>query len=61
MGETGFTLEAMGYPLTALGYEVVEDFSVTGIFDRGIVRKDMEVVNAAFERGRRLAKILLTT
>ena len=61
MGETGFTLEAMGYPLTALGYEVIEDFSVTGIFDRGIVRKDMEVVNAAFERGRRLAKILLTT
>lgn len=61
MGETGFTLEAMGYPLTALGYEVIEDFSVTGIFERGIVRNEMEVVNAAFERGRRLAKNLLTT
>jgi multimeric flavodoxin WrbA len=61
MGETGFTLEAMGYPLTALGYEVIEDFSVTGIFERGVVRSDMEVVNAAYERGRRLAKLLLTT
>jgi len=61
MGETGFTLEAMGYPLTALGYEVIEDFSVTGIFERGVVRNEMEVVNAAFERGRRLAKTLLTT
>ena len=60
MGETGFTLEAMGYPLTALGYEVVEDFSVTGIFDRGVVRNNMDALNAAFERGRRLAKILLS-
>jgi multimeric flavodoxin WrbA len=61
MGETGFTLEAMGYPLTALGYEVIEDFSVTGIFERGAVRSEMEVVNAAYERGRHLAKLLLTT
>jgi len=60
MGETGFTLEAMGYPLTALGYEVIEDFSITGIFDRGAVRKEMALLNAAFERGRRLAEILLT-
>lgn len=61
MGETGFTLEAMGYPLTALGYDVIEDFSVTGIFERGAVRKEMDVVNAAFEKGRRLAKMLLST
>jgi len=61
MGETGFTLEAMGYPLTALGYDVIEDFSVTGFFDRGAVRDEIDVVNAAFESGRRLAKILLTT
>ena len=60
MGETGFTVEAMGYPLTALGYEVVEDFSVTGIFDRGVVRNDMDILNDAYERGQRLAKILLS-
>ena len=60
MGETGFTLEAMGYPLTALGYDVVEDFAVTGIFDRGAVRNQRDILNAAFERGRRLAKILLS-
>ncbi len=60
MGETGFTLEAMGYPLTALGYDVIEDFSVTGIFERGAVRHQLETLNAAYEKGRRLAKILLT-
>ena len=60
MGETGFTIEAMGYPLTSLGYEVIEDFAVTGIFDRGVVRHETDILDAAFDRGRRLAKILLS-
>jgi multimeric flavodoxin WrbA len=59
MGEVGFTLEAMGYPLTALGYEVVDDFSVTGFFDRGAVRADQKLLELAAEKGQQLAQILL--
>lgn len=59
MGEVGFTLEAMGYPLTALGYEVVDDFSVTGFFDRGAVRADQKLLELAAEKGQQLTQILL--
>ncbi len=61
MGEVGFTLEAMGYPLTALGYEVVDDFSVTGFFDRGAVRMDQKLLELAEEKGQQLAQILLNS
>ena len=61
MGEVGFTLEAMGYPLTALGYEVVDDFCVTGFFDRGAVRADKKLLEFAAEKGQQLAQILLNT
>jgi len=61
MGEIGFTLEAMGYPLTALGYEVVDDFSVTGFFDRGAVRADQKLLELAAEKGQQLAHILLNS
>ena len=59
MGEIGFTLEAMGYPLTALGYEVISDFSATGFFDRGAVRRDQKLLDLAAEKGQQLAHILL--
>jgi len=61
MGEDGFTLEAMGYPLTALGYEVIDDFSVTGFFDRGAVRADQKLLESAAEKGQQLAQILLNS
>ena len=61
MGEIGFTLEAMGYPLTALGYEVVDDFNVTGFFDRGAVRYDQELLESVKEKGQHLAQILLSS
>lgn len=61
MGEVGFTLEAMGYPLTALGYEVIDDFSVTGFFDRGAVRADQKLLESAAEKGQQLAQILLNS
>ncbi|MBW1960711.1 MAG: flavodoxin family protein [Deltaproteobacteria bacterium] len=60
-GETGFTLEAMGYPLTALGYEVVDDISVTGFFDRGAVRHHMDLLDKVYEKGRWLAEMILST
>jgi multimeric flavodoxin WrbA len=60
-GEVGFTLEAMGYPLTALGYEVVEDIRVSGFFDRGVVRHHAEVLDKIYRKGRWFAEIILSS
>lgn len=55
----GFTIEAMRLPLEALGYEILKEFPVFGIFDRGAVKKDEEIVTKASELGRKLAKSIL--
>jgi multimeric flavodoxin WrbA len=57
--DMGFTIEAMRLPLEALGYEILQEFPVFGIFDRGAVKKDEEIVTKASELGRKLAKSIL--
>ncbi len=57
--DMGFTIEAMCLPLEALGYEILEEFPVFGIFARGAVRKDEEILTKASELGRRFAKSIL--
>jgi multimeric flavodoxin WrbA len=57
--DMGFTIEAMRLPLEALGYEILQEFPVFGIFDRGAVKKDEEMVTKASELGRKLAKSIL--
>ena len=54
--DMGFTLKAMRLPLEALGYEVVGEFAVFGLFDRGIVIKKEEILVKASILGRDLAK-----
>ncbi|QYZ78617.1 flavodoxin family protein [Methanofollis formosanus] len=56
IGEQGFTLEALSMPLEALGYQVVERFPVTGIFERGAVKGHDEIMDAAYELGRRFGR-----
>jgi multimeric flavodoxin WrbA len=56
--DMGFTLEAMRLPMEALGYEVVGDLAVLGIFDRGKVRDEGEILKRAIELGRQLADSL---
>ncbi len=53
--DMGFTLEAMRRPLEAIGYEIVGELPVLGIFDRGKVGQEEEVLNAATMLGRELA------
>ncbi|MDD3620823.1 MAG: flavodoxin family protein [Methanofollis sp.] len=60
IGEMGLTLEALSMPLEALGYEVAERFPVTGIFERGAVRRHEEIMDAAYEAGRRFALGMIT-
>ncbi|HEA70159.1 MAG TPA: flavodoxin family protein [Desulfobacterales bacterium] len=57
--DMGFTIEAMRLPLEALGYEILEEFPVFGIFDRGAVKKDEKIMTKASELGRKLAKSIL--
>lgn len=57
--DMGFTLEAMRRPVEALGYKIVGELPVLGIFDRGKVRQEEEVLNAASKLGRELADGIL--
>ena len=57
--DMGFTPEAMRLPLEALGYEVVGELTVFGLFDRGIVIKKEEILVKASILGMDLAKSIL--
>jgi multimeric flavodoxin WrbA len=57
--DMGFTLEAMRLPLEALGYEIVGELAVFGIFDRGKVNEHADELKKAKKRGTQLARALL--
>ena len=53
--DMGFTIEAMRLPIEALGYEVVGELAVFGIFDRGKVQDEDETLTKAIKLGNQLA------
>ena len=53
--DMGFTIEAMRIPIEALGYEVVGELAVFGIFDRGKVQDEDETLTRAIKLGNQLA------
>ena len=53
--DMGFTLEAMAMPLEALGYQVLSQLPVFGVFEAGRVAEFPDVLQAAEEAGRKLA------
>ena len=57
--DMGFTLEAMRRPLEALGYEIIGELAVFGVFDRGRVKEKKEALGKASELGADLANALL--
>jgi len=57
--DMGFTLDAMRRPLEALGYDIVGELPVFGLFDRGKVRDHREILSAAEHLGRDLAESML--
>jgi len=57
--DMGFTLEAMRLPIKALGYEVIDELPVLGLFDKGLVKHKEEILVRASGLGRNLAKSLL--
>jgi multimeric flavodoxin WrbA len=57
--DMGFTLEAMRAPIEALGYRVIGEQAIFGIFDKGKVKEDRGSMEKAFILGKNLAKALL--
>ena len=57
--DMGFTLAAMRRPLEALGYDVIGELPVFGIFDRAKVKKEKDILAAASQLGVDLADALL--
>lgn len=53
--DMGFTLEAMRLPIQALGYDIIGEQAVFGIFDKGGVKTDSSVLDNASQLGRKLA------
>ncbi len=56
--DMGFTLEAMRVPLTALGYKIIGELPVFGIFDKGKVKKHDDILAKAGKLGADLAESL---
>ncbi len=56
--DMGFTLEAMRLPLEALGYEIIGELTVIGVFDRGKVKEKKEILDKASKLGANLSKSL---
>jgi hypothetical protein len=54
----GLTLDAMKIPFEFLGYELVGELLVTGIFDKGAVRSDSELMEKARSIGAQLAQAI---
>lgn len=57
--DMGFTLDAMRLPLEALGYEIIGELPVFGIFDKAKVKEHSEILDSAAKHGADLAQALL--
>jgi multimeric flavodoxin WrbA len=52
------TLKAMRLPLEALGYEIIAELPVTGVFKKGKVLQYPELLNSAESLGKQLANAI---
>lgn len=56
--DMGFALQAMRLPLEALGYDIVAELPVLGLFDRGRIAKHQDLLDQARRAGRELAQAI---
>jgi multimeric flavodoxin WrbA len=57
--DMGFTLEAMRLPLEALGYEIVEELAVFGVFSKGKIKENTEILAKCSMLGKKLAEFIV--
>ena len=55
----GFTLKAMRLPIEALGYEVIGELPVLGVFDKRGINKQQHLLEKAEHLGSQLAKLVI--
>jgi multimeric flavodoxin WrbA len=55
----GFTLGAMRLPIEALGYEVIGELPVLGVFGKGRVKEQQQLLEKAEQLGSQLAKLVI--
>ncbi|HDP79421.1 MAG TPA: flavodoxin family protein [Spirochaetes bacterium] len=56
--DAALTLAAMGRPLEALGYDIIAELPVTGVFSKGKVMEAPGIVAGAESLGRKLAEAI---
>ena len=56
--DLGVTMEAMRMPMEAMGYRIVGELTVPGVFEAGIVRERPEILEQAAKLGRDLVAAL---
>lgn len=57
--DMGFTLEAMRFSLEALGYEIIGELTVFGVFDKAKVKENKNILTQASKLGSELATSIL--
>jgi len=55
----GVTIDMQRKPITALGYEVIDELAVYSLFDVGAVKKDPDIMDRARTMGADLARAVL--
>jgi multimeric flavodoxin WrbA len=55
----GFTLDAMRLPIEALGYEVIGELPILGIYSKGRIREQQQLLEKAEQLGSQLAKLVI--
>jgi multimeric flavodoxin WrbA len=58
--DMGMTLDAMRLPLEALEYEIIDELPVFGVYDKGAVKKEAQILAEAKALGLKLAESLLS-
>jgi len=58
--DMGFTLDAMRLPLEALGYEIIDELAVFGVFSRGKIKENTEILTKASLLGTNLSESIIT-
>lgn len=56
--DMGFAMDAMRLPLTAMGFEIVEELPILRLFDRGVIARHEELIERARKAGETLAQAL---
>jgi len=59
--DMGFTLDAMRLPLEALGYEIIDELAVFGVFSKGKIKAETKILKKASMLGTNLSQSIMNS